>query len=66
MNTNQGKRLIACVLVIILICGIMTVSSAEPATLGVYLSGVRTAKDGTKTTVRMDGKPASSMPVKPQ
>lgn len=56
MNTNQGKRLIACVLVIILICGIMTVSSAEPATLGVYLSGVRTAKDGTKTTVRLDGK----------
>jgi len=56
LNTNQGKRLIACVLVIILICGIMTVSSAEPATLGVYLSGVRTAKDGTKTTVRLDGK----------
>ena len=52
---NQGKRLIACLLVLILACGMITVSQADVATLGVYLSGVRTAKDGTKVTEKLSG-----------
>ena len=52
---NLGKRLIACLLIMMLACGMITVSSAEVATLGIYFSGVRTAADGTKVTVRLDG-----------
>ena len=52
---NQGKRLIACLLTMMLICGLITVSSAEVATLGIYFCGVRTAEDGTQVTVRLDG-----------
>ena len=53
---NQGKRLIACLLAFIMICGMITVSTAEVATLGIYLCGVRTAKDGTKVTVKLEGR----------
>ena len=55
MKMNQGKRLIACLLTMMLICGLITVSSAEVATLGIYFCGVRTAEDGTQVTVRLDG-----------
>ena len=53
---NIKQRLFACALVMILVCGVITFSSAEPATLGVYFCGIRTAEDGTKVTVRLDGK----------
>ena len=52
---NPGKRLFACLIIIMLVCGMVTVSSAEAATLGVYLCGIRTAEDGTTVTVRLDG-----------
>ena len=53
---NLGKRLIACLLIMMLACGMISVSSAAVATLGIYLCGVRTAADGTKETVRLDGR----------
>ena len=53
---NRGIRLIACLLIMTLVCGMMTVSSAAVATLGIYFCGVRTAADGTKETVRLDGR----------
>ena len=55
MKMNPGKRLFACLIIIMLVCGMVTVSSAEAATLGVYLCGIRTAEDGTTVTVRLDG-----------
>ena len=55
MKMNLGKRLIACLLVMMLVCGMITVSSAAVATLGIYFCGVRTATDGTKVTVRLAG-----------
>ena len=55
MKMNLGKRLIACLLVMMLVCGMITVSSAAVATLGIYFCGVRTAADGTKVTVRLAG-----------
>ena len=38
-----------------LVCGMITVSSAAVATLGIYFCGVRNAADGTKVTVRLAG-----------
>ena len=51
----KGKRLISLLLAFALVCGTVSVASADVATLGIYFCGIRTAADGTKTTVRLDG-----------
>ena len=52
---NLGKQLIACLLIMMLVCGMITVSSATVATLGIYFCGMRTAEDGTTATIRLAG-----------
>ena len=55
MKMNLGKQLIACLLIMMLVCGMITVSSATVATLGIYFCGMRTAEDGTTATIRLAG-----------
>ena len=56
MKMNREKRLIAFLLAITLLCGMISVSSAEVTTLGICFSGVKTAEDGTSFTVRLSGR----------
>ena len=53
---NLGKRLIACLLVMMLVCGMITVSSAAVATPGIYFCGVRTAKSPSGKRWKRNGK----------
>ena len=53
---NQGKRLIAYVLTVMLLTGMISAASADVVTLGIYFCGVKTAEDGTQETIRLQGK----------
>ena len=52
---TKKTRLISLLLILCLVCGMVLLASADVATLGVYLCGIRTAADGTKNTIRLEG-----------
>ena len=52
---KNTSRLMAFILAVAMLCGMITVASAEVATLGIYFCGKRTAADGSESVIRLSG-----------
>ena len=53
---TKANRGIALFLVLALLCGMMTTAVADVVTIGIYFCGIKTAEDGSKMTVRLNGR----------